>query len=121
MTNIRLIALIAGVLFEFIAITAILIAVIHGLFGRHIAPRWRHAMWMLVLVRLALPVVPSSPVSLFNLAPPNISFSLGRCCARAVPAQDNISPSSQSAGRVRVFMVQARKARSALFGGPPRP
>ncbi len=37
--------------------------------GQRISARWRHAMWMLVLVRLVLPVVPSSPLSMFNLAP----------------------------------------------------
>ncbi|HEX3721115.1 MAG TPA: M56 family metallopeptidase [Verrucomicrobiae bacterium] len=33
----------------------------------HISPRWRHGLWLLVVVRLALPGTVPSPVSLFNV------------------------------------------------------
>ena len=33
---------------------------------RQLAPRWRHAMWLLVLIRLALPWTPECGLSLFN-------------------------------------------------------
>ncbi|MDQ3438793.1 MAG: polysaccharide biosynthesis/export family protein [Planctomycetota bacterium] len=51
------------------SVLAVLVVAVQLILGKRIAARWRHAMWMLVLVRLALPVVPSSPVSVFNLAP----------------------------------------------------
>ena len=51
------------------SVLAVLVVAVQLVFGNRISARWRHAMWMLVLVRLALPVVPSSPVSVFNLAP----------------------------------------------------
>ena len=51
------------------SVLAVLVVAVQLIFGNRISARWRHAMWMLVLVRLALPVVPSSPVSVFNLAP----------------------------------------------------
>ncbi len=51
------------------SVLAALVLAVQLVFGRRIAPRWRHAMWVLVLVRLALPVVPSSRLSVFNLAP----------------------------------------------------
>src|SRR5688500_5286802 len=51
------------------SVLALLVLAIHLVFGRRIPARWRRAMWLLVLVRLALPVVPSSPLSIFNLAP----------------------------------------------------
>jgi len=35
-------------------------------FGKHLSPRWRHALWALVLIRLALPWTFPSPISLFN-------------------------------------------------------
>jgi beta-lactamase regulating signal transducer with metallopeptidase domain len=38
-------------------------------FGNRIAPRWRCALWLLVMARLLLPVSPSSMVSVFNLFP----------------------------------------------------
>ncbi|MCX7015547.1 MAG: hypothetical protein NTW86_23840 [Candidatus Sumerlaeota bacterium] len=34
-----------------------------------LAPRWRHALWLLVLARLALPWTPESRVSVFNWLP----------------------------------------------------
>ena len=39
------------------------------LFGKKIAPRWRCALWLLVMARLLLPVSVGSVVSLFNLFP----------------------------------------------------
>src|SRR5579872_6620714 len=35
--------------------------------GTRIAPRWRFVLWSLVFLRLALPVVPASPTSIFCL------------------------------------------------------
>jgi beta-lactamase regulating signal transducer with metallopeptidase domain len=37
--------------------------------GRRWQPRWRHALWWLVVARLALPATIPSPVSLFNIFP----------------------------------------------------
>lgn len=39
------------------------------LFRRQLSPRWRCALWLLLVVRLALPWSPASPTSLFNLLP----------------------------------------------------
>lgn len=36
------------------------------LLGKRLPPQWRHALWLLVVVRLLMPVTPSSPWSLFN-------------------------------------------------------
>jgi beta-lactamase regulating signal transducer with metallopeptidase domain/peroxiredoxin/protocatechuate 3,4-dioxygenase beta subunit/5-hydroxyisourate hydrolase-like protein (transthyretin family) len=52
----------AGVL-----VIAVLLA--QWLFGKKIAPRWRCALWLLVMARLLLPVSFGSAVSLFNLLP----------------------------------------------------
>jgi beta-lactamase regulating signal transducer with metallopeptidase domain len=34
-------------------------------------PRWHHALWLLVIARLLLPVLPESALSLFQFAPPS--------------------------------------------------
>ena len=50
----------------------VLVAVVlllQRLFGRWLTPRWRHALWLIVVARLLLPVAPASPWSAFNLAP----------------------------------------------------
>jgi bla regulator protein BlaR1 len=51
------------------SVLILLVLAMRAVLGRRLAPRWRHALWLLVVLRLALPVVPSSPTSLFNLAP----------------------------------------------------
>ncbi|WP_159885685.1 M56 family metallopeptidase [Paenibacillus puerhi] len=47
----------------------LLVMAIQALFHRHMSPRMRHALWLIVLIRLLLPDFPSSPVSLFNALP----------------------------------------------------
>src|SRR5687767_7735702 len=37
------------------------------IFGRWMSARWRCALWSLVFVRLVLPALPPSPLSVFNL------------------------------------------------------
>src|SRR3954468_16280110 len=49
-------------------IVMLLVLLMRGLFGRVLSRRWCHALWMLVLLRLALPALPSSPASVFALA-----------------------------------------------------
>ena len=51
--------------------TTVLIALVwlvQRVFKRVLAPRWRYALSLLVLLRLALPVVPAATFSIFNLA-----------------------------------------------------
>src|SRR5205085_1104399 len=38
-------------------------------FRKQLTPRWRAALWMLVMIRLLLPISLSSGTSIFNLAP----------------------------------------------------
>jgi beta-lactamase regulating signal transducer with metallopeptidase domain len=44
-----------------------LILAVQVVLRSRLAPRWRYALWLLVIVRLALPWAPESPVSVFNL------------------------------------------------------
>ncbi|WP_039793213.1 M56 family metallopeptidase [Paenibacillus elgii] len=46
---------------------ALLVMAIQALFRHRISARIRHALWLIVLVRLLLPVFPDSPVSLFHM------------------------------------------------------
>ena len=49
------------------AVLAALVLLVVVLAGRRMAPAWRYALWLLVVVRLCLPMLPSSGVSVFNL------------------------------------------------------
>ena len=48
-------------------VVIVLVLAVQWAFGRRLSPRWRYAMWFLVVLRLALPWTIPSPVSLFNL------------------------------------------------------
>jgi beta-lactamase regulating signal transducer with metallopeptidase domain len=48
------------------AILILLVLLAQGLLATRLTPRWRHALWLLVLVRLALPGSVESRLSLFN-------------------------------------------------------
>ena len=46
-----------------------LILLIQKLLGGKLGPRWCHALWLVLLIRMVLPWAPSSRLSLFNLIP----------------------------------------------------
>jgi beta-lactamase regulating signal transducer with metallopeptidase domain len=48
------------------SVLIVLVLLAQWLLRRQLAPRWRHALWLLVVVRLALPWAPESRASLFN-------------------------------------------------------
>ena len=51
------------------AVIILLVLAVQYTLARRWNPRWRHALWWLVLARLALPATMASPISLFNLSP----------------------------------------------------
>ncbi|HZM04296.1 MAG TPA: M56 family metallopeptidase [Candidatus Saccharimonadales bacterium] len=46
----------------------VLVLTVQWIFRRHLGAQWRYALWLLVLRRLVLPSMPSSPMSLCNYA-----------------------------------------------------
>ncbi|MCQ1528672.1 M56 family metallopeptidase [Lutispora saccharofermentans] len=53
-------------------ILSLIIILIKLIFNDRIGPRFHHALWLLVLIRLLAPVVPESPLSILNLLPAKI-------------------------------------------------
>lgn len=51
------------------AVAAVLVGILLLLLGKRVAARWRYLLWMLVVVRLAVPVTVRSPLSVHNLMP----------------------------------------------------
>jgi beta-lactamase regulating signal transducer with metallopeptidase domain len=49
------------------SLLVLLVLLAQGLMRQRLSPSWRSALWLLVVVRLLLPVTPSSGWSLFNL------------------------------------------------------
>ena len=50
------------------AVLAALVLLTQFLLRNRLSPAWRHGLWFLLLVRLVMPMAPSSAVSIFNLA-----------------------------------------------------
>ena len=48
------------------SVLVVLVLAAQTLFRRQLTPRWRYALWLLVVVRLMLPAVPESSHSIFN-------------------------------------------------------
>lgn len=51
------------------SVLALLVLFLQRALGARLNPRWRYALWLLVLLRLVLPVLPESALSLFQFAP----------------------------------------------------
>ncbi|HEX4120193.1 MAG TPA: M56 family metallopeptidase [Verrucomicrobiae bacterium] len=49
------------------AVLIVLVLLLNWALERRISPRWRHGLWLIVALRLALPWTIPSPVSLFNV------------------------------------------------------
>lgn len=49
-------------------VLVLLVLLVQGIFRRQLTPRWRCALWLLVFVRLLLPISPGSVMSIYNLA-----------------------------------------------------
>src|ERR1700722_6874278 len=49
------------------AVLALVVLVVSLVLREQLEPRWRFCLWLVVLVRLALPVIPSAPWSIFGL------------------------------------------------------
>ncbi len=76
------------------AVLILLVLAAQWAFGRRLSPRWRYGLWLLVVVRLALPWTIPSPVSVFNLLNlSNASAAVGRL--RPIPeSQRPLAPSA---------------------------
>lgn len=51
------------------SVLVLLVLIAQSVFRSRLTAKWRHALWFLVLARLMLPVVPQSPLSIFNYTP----------------------------------------------------
>lgn len=64
-----------------------LVLVAQVAFRRWLTPAWRHALWMLIVLRLLMPIVPASAFSLFNLADKLMSPATHHTDANATPGR----------------------------------
>ena len=82
-------------------------------FRKRIAPRWRCALWLLVMARLLLPVSAGSVVSLFNLVP-HLENIQPAVASRPVPQE-----AKQSIVQNSLAVPAAKPASRINSGAPP--
>ena len=72
------------------SVLIVLVLIVQRLLRDRLTPRWRHALWLLVVVRLCLPFAPESRASLFNwIGGGSSTFQLA----------SSLNPSDPAAGR----------------------
>jgi beta-lactamase regulating signal transducer with metallopeptidase domain/DNA-binding beta-propeller fold protein YncE len=95
------------------SILTLIVVALQWLFQKQLSPRWRHALWFLVLARLALPLSPSSAASLFNYT------RMEKVVARAAPnapAPKTVAPSvSDTVDRLLHGGAAQKGTRPAIF------
>ncbi|KZE74918.1 hypothetical protein AV654_28665 [Paenibacillus elgii] len=66
---------------------ALLVMALQTLFHRQMSPRMRHALWLIVLIRLLLPDFPNSPLSLFNML--QLTSGMEKAISAVLPSRAN--------------------------------
>ncbi|HYM60523.1 MAG TPA: M56 family metallopeptidase [Thermoanaerobaculia bacterium] len=84
------------------SVAILLIAVAERLIGRRLRARWRYALWLVIVLRLVVPVAPSSTWSVFNLVPahPGIQWQL-----RGAPGQIVFQPQAGAGSASALPMI----------------
>lgn len=76
------------------SLVAAAILLVRALFGRRIPAHIQYALWALLLIRLALPVLPASPISIFSLSRPAQTAMQSRIPATA-PSSSTVSGNTE--------------------------
>ncbi|PUA38342.1 hypothetical protein C8Z91_15265 [Paenibacillus elgii] len=76
------------------SVVGLLVMAIQALFHRHMSPRMRDALWLIVLMRLLLPDFPNSPISLFNALP--FALSTEKAASKTQNLEEIVPPTRLS-------------------------
>lgn len=79
------------------SVLVLLVLLAQGLARQRLTPRWRFALWWLVVLRLLLPFTPQSAFSLFNYFRPSVEISGPRYFVDPGTAMDYLASQSQPA------------------------
>ncbi len=107
------------------AILAGLILLARFLLRRHLSPAWRYGLWLLLVVRLLIPITPRSATSLFNLAglnPPwtGLTQALPAAPPGAAPQATANAPQKRRPGAGDAPDPHDSRESGALGDRPPR-
>ncbi|MBN1361061.1 MAG: PD40 domain-containing protein, partial [Sedimentisphaerales bacterium] len=104
------------------SIVVCVILAVQKLLGRKLGPRWCHALWLVLLVRMVLPWAPPSPFSLLNLIP--VSIHPARVEDKVVikPYQQGLpvteAPGDTETGAASPSQSKGMTEQATVTGGP---
>ena len=91
------------------SVLAFLVLLVVLVFHKNLPPRWRYALWLLVMLRLLVPMTPSSSLSLFNLK------------NRALPVQAEALPHHMPAAPPLALASQPERVPEMALAWTPPP
>ncbi|GEM_PF-674360 len=98
-----------------------LILILQKLLGRRLGPRWSHALWLVLLLRMVLPWTPPSPVSLFNLIPASLQRDAARQTTSSIPPENAFRPADSAGTMEGTSVAEPAPTESAAEPAKPRP
>src|SRR5881392_3485602 len=106
------------------AVLAGLILLAQLLLRKHLSPGWRYGLWLLLVVRLLIPITPRSATSLFNLAGLNPHWIGPVTTPSALLPDTSLLPTADRPGKRRSAALNAadpREFRETAAPGDRRP
>src|SRR5437867_7157173 len=91
------------------AILAGLMLLAEWLLRKHLSPGWRYGLWLLLVVRLLIPVAPRSATSLFNLAGLNTPWMGLSTALPAGPPANSLLAAANAPDKGRSDVVNAAR------------
>lgn len=95
------------------------VLLLQRLLRRWLTPAWRHALWLIVVARLLLPLAPASAWSLFNLTPALPGFQGGNAAKPAsafMPASPGAASDAANVSASPVLLAAETSPTSAALG-----
>jgi beta-lactamase regulating signal transducer with metallopeptidase domain len=87
------------------SILVLAVLAVRSLLGRKLPPRWRHALWCVVLLRLVMPALPASPFSIYRMTPPGVFGAVATQPARGGTAAFGRAPAIHFTSGARGWLV----------------
>ncbi len=98
-----------------------LILVVQRSLGHRLGPRWSHALWLVLLVRMAVPWAPQSRISLLHLLPSSVRQAQPPAMSTLTEQDPGFHSAAVSDAAKTATLQEATPSPSVQKAAPPRP